>query len=387
MSEIKHGTIIPLIGGMSMGAKIAFQKDPEWALTWGGFGKNESHFRKNFSNTEYNVLDTENIDSLTLSLENVDVIHSVPPCSALSSLNSSWKNPKMKGSNAESTKWMHYSTEIALGKLKPKVFIFENAPGLLQKAGEEMRSYLIEKAKRHNYSISFLFTDTLLHGVPQSRKRTFVFFWNSKTAPNFEWFKRDRETIESFLKEQDNTLEDKIFTSINELSEDPFFKFVKHKLGKNWRSIDYKTFAQYIWKENLIDEMINFTDDNNAKRILNHWKSKFAKGLGFWDSTPILSKDHTNAVIAKNIGVIHPHEDRYLTVRELMKLMGLPKDFSLQLSEDGKIVGGWNTICQNVPVGTARDMFLYIKNVLEKKVEYSDSDVLYGNNIQQKQWK
>ena len=339
MKEITHGTIIPLIGGMSMGAKIALERDPEWALTWGGFGKNESHFRKNFPNTEYNILDTENIDSLTLSLRNVDVIHSVPPCAALSSLNSSWKNPKMKGSNAESTKWMHYSTEIALGKLKPKVFMFENAPGLLQKAGEEMRTYLIDKAKKHGYSISFLFTDTLLHGVPQSRKRTFVFFWKTEKAPNFEWFNRDRETLETFLQNEDNTIENGMFATNNKLKDDHFFKFLKHKLGKNWRSTKYKTCAQYIWKEGLLSEAISFTEDQNTKRILNHWKSKFDKDLGFWDSTPVLSKDHTNAVIAKNIGMIHPHEERYLTVRELMKLMGLPKDFSLQLNEDNKIVG------------------------------------------------
>jgi site-specific DNA-cytosine methylase len=157
MKEISHGSIIPLSGGMSVGAKQAFGKDPDWALSWGAFGKNESHFKKNFSDVPFMTLESEEIDQVDLSsLSKVDVIHSVPPCSALSSLNSSWNNPKMKGSNAESTKWMHYSTEIALGKLKPKVFIFENAPGLLQKAGEEMRSYLIEKAKRHNYSISFL---------------------------------------------------------------------------------------------------------------------------------------------------------------------------------------------------------------------------------------
>lgn len=384
---IKHGAIIPLIGGMSYGAKLAFENDPQYAITWGAFAKNESHFKKNFPTSEYVVIPSEDYSTFDFSnLKGLDVIHSVPPCAALSSLNSSWKNPKMKGSNAESTKWMHYSTEIALEQLRPKVFIFENAPGLLQKAGEEMRQYLIDKAKKYNYSISFLFTDSLLHGVPQSRKRTFVFFWDSQKAPKFEWFKRDRETLENFIVNPDDTVEDTIFAQNEKLTDNDFYKFVKHKLGNDWRSIKHKTLGQWVWKEGLIDEMISFSSDPNTIRILNHWKKKVADDKGFWDSTPILSKNYTNAVIAKNIGVVHPHQDRYMTIRELMKLMGLPKDYSLSMNEDKKIVGGFNVICQNVPTTTAKDMFLYIKNVLSGEVQTSESNVLYGNNIQQKEW-
>jgi hypothetical protein len=47
---------------------------------------------------------------------------------------------------------------------------------------------------------------------------------------------------------------------------------------------------------------------------------------------------------------VHPVENRYLNVREMLHLMGLPLDFGI---EDSRHI---NHIAQNVPVRTAQDM-------------------------------
>lgn len=396
MNKITHAAMLPLIGGMSVGAKMAYNSDPLWALSWDTFSKNESHFKHNFKNVPFYSLKEEN-DWQTFDyglLKDVDVIHAVPVCAGLSMLNSSAKSDssKARGSDAEQNKWMHYTTDIALDKIKPKVFIFENAPGLFQNIGSDMRIYLQEKAKQYGYSLSILFTDSLLHGLPQSRKRTFVFFWNTPKAPNFEWTKRDYIPYEKFFEDKDkNTNENKMLVSdVNTLQNDAFYKFAVHKLGKDWKSkIKYRTIGAWVRDENLLDEMKEFMisiNDLKTVRVIDHWKFKFSQGKGVWDSTPLLYEDHTKAMISKNIGTVHPQEDRFLNIREMMQLMGLPDSYSLDTTETGKIVGGWNVLCQNVPCTTARDMFLYIGNVLNKNVESSESSVLYGNNISQKQW-
>jgi len=71
----------------------------------------------------------------------------------------------------------------------------------------------------------------------------------------------------------------------------------------------------------------------------------------------------------------HPVEDRYLTYRECMAMMGLPHDFEL-LSPAKNL----NHVCQNVPVGTATDMAMEVKASLEGKRDRVNASLLYQFN-------
>jgi hypothetical protein len=79
----------------------------------------------------------------------------------------------------------------------------------------------------------------------------------------------------------------------------------------------------------------------------------------------------------------HPYEDRYITIREAMTIMGLPQDFEL-LDPKNSI----NHICQNVHTETAKDMATEIKNVFEGNRPWSDTDFLFQTNIDEttEQW-
>lgn len=405
MSKVTHAAIIPLVGGLSTGAKEALGSDPLYAFSWDAFSKNESHFRKNFPNTPYEIFSQENpndseIKKLITQYGPVDVLHAVPPCAGLSMLSASGggtKNPKLKvGSDAHQNRWMHYTTDIALKHIKPKVFLFENAPGLMQKVGDGMRKYLKDKAEENGYSMSIIFTDTLLHGIPQSRKRTFVFFWRDKYAPSFSWSKKDRKDFSSYILGADKeTPEHKIFPSNIPLLENPFMKFMKYKYKNNWRHAleeftgkrNLVSLGLFLRENNMFDEVIFWSKANEKTlhRIVSYWKHKLSIGKGYWDSSPLFFKNHTNAIISKNIGIIHPIEDRWLSIREMMWMMGLPNSYSLDLTEDNKIVGGWNVVCQNVPTCTARDMILFAEKFVNGETTPSEKKFLIGNNIAQLQ--
>ena len=43
---MKHGVIIPLIGGMSIGASKALEEAPSWAISWSDFKTNEENFKE-----------------------------------------------------------------------------------------------------------------------------------------------------------------------------------------------------------------------------------------------------------------------------------------------------------------------------------------------------
>ena len=74
-------------------------------------------------------------------------------------------------------------------------------------------------------------------------------------------------------------------------------------------------------------------------------------GKGHWDKSLKFFGRNITAVITKNMKMaVHPIEDRFLNVRELLHLMGFPHDFKLKSIKD------LNHICQNVPVPTAKDI-------------------------------
>ena len=69
-----------------------------------------------------------------------------------------------------------------------------------------------------------------------------------------------------------------------------------------------------------------------------------------WDDSIKFMGDSFTAVIRKNIlSAIHPTQDRFLNLREILHLMGFPHDFEIQS------VKQLNHIAQTVPVNTARD--------------------------------
>tara|TARA_A100001234_G_C12403804_1_gene291581 strand:- start:261 stop:608 length:348 start_codon:yes stop_codon:yes gene_type:complete len=59
----------------------------------------------------------------------------------------------------------------------------------------------------------------------------------------------------------------------------------------------------------------------------------------------------------------HPTEDRYLTIREAMEIMYLPRDMDLLNPSQ------YNHICQNVPVKTAKDMADQVNAFVEGRLD------------------
>ena len=395
--KVTHASLVPLVGGMSLGAKEALGSDPIWSSSWSAFSKNESTFHKNFPNVPSKIFESEDaevsFDDLIKEYGRPNILHCVPPCAGLSLLNNGGsKNSSVaRGSNAHQNRWMRYCVENGLSKIKPDVLVFENAPGLMQNLGNEMRQYLKEKASQFGYSMSIIFTDTILHGIPQSRKRTFAFFWKSQHAPEFTYISKNRKSFSEFLKNKNKekiTLEDSIFPCDWKLEEDPFMKFLIYKYKKNWRSEllkkekNFISVGHFLKEENLLEEVRAWSEKREPKlfKTISHWIKKFSMGKGVWDGSPSLYTDHTNAIISKNVGIIHPNEDRWLSVREMMDMMAFPKDYSLSV-ENNKIVGSWNIVCQNVPVCTARDMISFARDFVEGNTVSSGKSFILQNNL------
>lgn len=405
MKKIKWVAFQSLLGGMCVGAQKAFGSLPEFVISYKSIG-NDSHYM-NYLKKEtggagvpYLVLngdllsgaetfvsdeDTEIFNSLNVD---IDVVSAVPICSGLSmaNANNNKDSKKARGSDAQQNDNMLNITKFTLEKIKPKAYIFENAPGLYTTTGIGVRSKLYEIAKDLGYSLSFINTNSSHHGNVQHRPRTFCIFWKSKTAPLTGHYKNINNDIVKFLSDisDDASLNDKEKdTAHKDFSENVYYKYIIAKYGTSYREemmkMNCNTIAQVIQLNEDWEYAKEFATDRE-KEVLDHYAYKISLGKGYWDNSHhYLGAGKVPSIISKNMfRLIHPTEERYYTARELMRFMGLPNDFEL--------LGGMKNVIhvtQNVPVQTAMDWHLEIKKFLEGKLEMSNSDLVMHNNLKQ----
>ena len=113
--------------------------------------------------------------------------------------------------------------------------------------------------------------------------------------------------------------------------------------------------------------------------MLEHQQYKTSQGLGYWDASPHFFHDSFSALIGRNMfNGVHPVEDRYLNVREMLHLMGLPLDFGIK---NPKQV---NHIAQNVPVTTAMDMANEVKKFCNGEAKMTNFTFMKQDNTNHK---
>jgi site-specific DNA-cytosine methylase len=363
-NEIKWGTMVPLIGGMTIGNEKATGVKPSFLISYPSFSNNDAHAKNYYKDVPFVTLNEttndfeSNIDEQKIkNLGDIDFISTVCPCAGLSDL-----NPK-SSSDAIQNDWMYKTADFVMNKIKPKVFWGENAPALFTNKGVKVKNKLIEIGKKNGYTFSIIKTDTRLHGIPQRRIRSFYFFWRDSNPPTFEQVKKEYPNVIDYLKEipSSATLQD-VYAN-NDYETNVFIQW----MHKNLNFIEYiksaneksnnkiKTLFGYMLSENKYDEFIEYFNsmglDKYAQKI-EYIKTKINNNLNIWDNTPtfLYGLDHSNAIQGRIfVSTLHPTESRYLNVREYMHLMGLPHNFELYSTKN------LNHICQNVPVNTAAD--------------------------------
>jgi site-specific DNA-cytosine methylase len=389
---MKFATIVPLIGGMTVAPKAVLGIDPEFFLSYAAFAENEKTLKHNFPGVPHYLLDTPERDGFVASQhQDLDFVTALCPCAGLSLLSS--------GSIEHRTmmnQWMINSAKLILSEVRPRVFWGENAPALYTNRGKEVREELYDIAKANGYSMSLYYTNTMLHGIPQSRKRSFYFFWRDTNVPMFEYFKKPARQLGEYLREiPKDALHHKdsdIIAMTDKLMKDPFIQFLQAKYNgkgieamRTWLNEANKngsTMNSYMIRSEQMAEANQWFLENgfdhhykDTKRILG----KIADKKGFWDgSWPMYRDDGIfSALIGRTFYAIHPSENRLLTLRECMHLMGLPLDFEF-------VGNNMNAVCQNVPICTASDMVREVAAALNGDRIITNNKFMMQNNLNEK---
>jgi site-specific DNA-cytosine methylase len=394
--KIKWASIIPLIGGMSIANKNITGVAPQYLLSYKPFANNESSLLKYWPDVIHLCIDEDPdvVKSLIEKTGKIDFVSSVCPCAGLSQLNAGGRTETgtKRGSDAIQNEWLYTAANFVLENIKPRVYWGENAPGLYTKMGQGVQDKMFSIAKKYGYSFSILKTNTILHGIPQHRQRTFYFFWDSKQAPLLNWISKPTPTLAEYLAQipkdalYQNTQFDK--GKIHALTSVPIYKYMIHKLGKNYRKYLHERNIGTVWcwiqEEGLFDDAIKWIEeqeiDKTGKvvRRLKFIVNKLKNGKGYWNSSPQIVKDHTAAIISRNIFTVHPTKERFLTVREFMYMMGMPMDF-----EFVNMRKAYKVLTQNVPVNTAMDVTKEVVKYLNGELPSSNAIFVKQDNTNQ----
>ena len=378
---IKYASIVPLIGGETIAMENVFGKRPEYMLSYDGFQNNDQHIVEHYNNeVPYHIMDP----NTPQVFESVDVVNTVCPCAGLSSLSPS------AGSDNSANDWMSISANYVLEHMKPKVFWGENAPRLASKMGEPVVAKLRSIAKKNGYTFSIFKTKSLLHGLSQVRDRTFYFFWKGNTIPIFEFTNVPHMKIEDTIRSvpyDENDPMSTTLTNTKKPTDNPFYQYVLEvieggithqefsaKIEKTTNPLDYIE-ANDI-RYNTVGEWMRERGYEREAAKCDRMYAKLKAGGNIMRKNTEIPKDYIGAFVGHMpTSIAHPDEDRYLTIREAMEIMKLPRDFQLQ--------GGLknlNHICQNVPVTTAEDMAKNIQKYLNNKLDYIETDFMVQCN-------
>lgn len=432
--KIKWGFIEPLTGGMALGAEKAIGSAPDWVLSFPGFcshtenqdgtvksAMNEYHyltymkkhnklppyltinrqpfadFTKEEDPWHPELIKNEFSTTDTIDLSNTDLVCALPVCSGLSNATTT-KNDETRELRNCNMQWI---TKFVLEHIKPKVYIFENAPALFAGAkGKPIREFIDNTAEAAGYSVTYFKTDTCLHHNAQRRPRTFVICWKwtgtEKEMPPIINFERDEISVKDFLDEMP------VYEQNDEMplswSNQNILDYFKQAHPTDYREVlkERSGFAHIIEcgeKDQYIEfcKTYQWKNDDPATqekhracllRSINHTAEKYAAGSWIFDTTTAVIDDKKKlpSIMHKvTTSKLHPYEDRLLTVGEILYCMGMPTDYHIY----GETYEKSHQTGQNVPVNTARYIVSEIVRVLndwEVERRNTNGNPFFGDN-------
>jgi DNA (cytosine-5)-methyltransferase 1 len=282
----------------------------------------------------FTIIDNE------LNCRKVDLIIGGPPCQAYSVVGRARKNME---SDPRNHLYKHYVK--FLEKYKPKVFMFENVPGILSAKNGEYLNKILNALSKAGYEVSlpankYKILNAKDFGVLQDRKRVIIIGWRKElnlSYPEFEITEQKFQVLKDLfsdlkpLKNGEGTL------NAVEYSK-PATEYLKQAKIRN--SFDFVT--QHISRPNNdIDlEIYRIAADewNKGKRLdyasLPQRLIKHNNLESFKNRFQVVNGNGISHTVVAHIAMdghyyIHPDKDqnRSISVREAARIQSFPDDY------------------------------------------------------------
>lgn len=303
-------------GGMSIGASmigidvvVAVEYDKYAAAT----------FKANHPKAE---IITDDIRTVTFNskYKNPFLLFGGPPCQGFSTSNTKTRN----SDNSNNSLFWEYIRQVK--ELTPEWFVFENVEGIKSFDNGMVINKLEEEFEKLGYKTNWKVLTASDYGVPQNRNRFFMI--GNRLNIDFEFPKKHKkiitvqEAIEDLPELKNGDLFDildynskeanpyakkmrgkstKVSQNYVSKNKDYVIERYKHiKPGENWKAIPASLMTNYTNTKNCHSGIYKRLDPNNPSVVIANYR--------------------------KNM-LIHPFENRGLSVREAARIQSFPDNF------------------------------------------------------------
>ena len=286
----------------------------------------------------------EKIDKAVISrkADSIDLILGGPPCQAYSTAGRARKN--MEGDPRNTLYKLYFQ---ALERYKPKMFVFENVPGLFTAGNGTYLNGIISGFQERGYELEFRVLNASDFGVLQNRRRIILIGWKKETNHHYP----------ALIKNENKYLKDMYIRK----STDVLTWHVARTNLERDREI-YKL-AIKAWEKN--HKRLKYTDIPDSLATHNNKRS-------FLDRFKVVASDlpATQTMVAHiskdGHYYIHPslEQARSVSVREAARIQSFPDDFYFE----GSRTAAFRQIGNAVPPQLARTIAIALLEQFEGEV-------------------
>lgn len=309
-------------GGMSVGAtmagidiKLAVEIDKQAALTYGLNHKTTTLFND----------DVRKLKAIDIKTgKKGTILFGGPPCQGFSLSN-------QKTRNKDNDKNWLFEEYIRVVKLwKPDWVVLENVSGLLLTEEGFFLETIINKLKKIGYTVTFKLLNSADFGVPQRRERVFIVGSLHGTAFEFPKISTNKrvsvkEALHDLPKLQNGMMLDE--ASYRTVSKSAYAKTLRGELKKSKNHFVTRNSDLILKRYAYIPQGGNW--ENIPNRLMKNYKDHTRCHQWIYHR---LRENEPSVVIGnyrKNM-LIHPTEDRGLSVREAARLQSFPDWFEFK---------------------------------------------------------
>jgi len=277
-------------------------------------------YKKNHPKTKNINKDIKEVNGEELIDRNPFIVFGGPPCQGFSLSNTKTRND----CNENNHLFLEFIRIVK--ELKPDWFLFENVAGILSYKNGETVKKLQELFKENGYKTNFDVLFASDYGVPQARNRFFMV--GNKHNIDFAFPKKNNEkvTVEQALTDLPD------LKNGDNFGELPYKKSKLSEYAMLMRQNSKKSTQNYVSRNQayVIERYKYIKQGQNWQAIpdelMQNYKDKNNCHSGIYKR---LEADKPSVVIAnyrKNM-LIHPFQDRGLSVREAARLQSFPDDY------------------------------------------------------------
>ncbi len=268
----------------------------------------------------------------------VDLIIGGPPCQAYSIVGRARKNME---SDARNHLYKHYVK--FLEKYKPKMFVFENVPGILSAKNGEYLSKIFKAVRNAGYELAIPSKNYLNakdFGVLQDRKRVIIIGWKKELNlkyPEFETTKHNFQILKDLfsdlmpIKNGQGTLNAVEYTNptteyLMQTNIRNGLNFVTQHIARphNENDLEIYRIAVELWEEK---KRLNYA--TLPERLIKHKNT-----TSFTNRFQVVDGDGISNTVVAHIAMdghyyIHPDkiQNRSISVREAARIQSFPDDY------------------------------------------------------------